>query len=224
MSGIGDQMVKQLQMESKSRKKRLHELYNKPSHLCIPQMHVASHQCPGETDVGMVRLAYRKIRSLREAKDYENVHKRNSWKDLVGDLRHGIRVCMKAQGFVNILMESSKRKREPISLSWCANASLENQRMWMDLLSFVKKPSVKSQAGIFSKLELDPELANYKAMIMSSMPTSCAQPTCEQSDDSLPPEVSNTSSIQCRTPSSLPPPKAFPTMAELPNSSGTSEA
>merc|ERR1719329_44588 len=171
-----DEMVTRLREEAKEdemgavvQKKRLQEIYCKRSKLCLRQI---AHQDIGDSDAGMVRMVYSKVRSLREKKDYDNVYKRNSWKDLVGDLRHVIRVCLKAQGFINIMLESSINNQPPSpSMTWCVNYSLQKQKMWMEMLSFINKPSMKSQVEDLSKLEADAQLAEYKAMITSSAAT-----------------------------------------------------
>lgn len=221
-----------LKQQAKADKKRLQELYNRPSQLRIHQVHSQhdapalvnpSSHCLGDTDVGMVRLAYKKIRSLREEKDYENTYKRNSWKDLVGDLRHGIRVCMKAQAFINILVEATDKKQECcVDQDWCVNPSIEKQRMWTELLSFVEKPSLKSQANN-SSAEFDQELAKYRAMIMSSKPLT--QPSGED-EVSLPgpPGVTDVLKLQPCPPSSPPPAKCSPMLAKLMNRSGQAKA
>lgn len=215
-----------LKQQANADKKRLHELYNRPSQLRIHQVtsqhHASALGTPsshylGDTDVGMVRLAYQKIRSLREEKDYENTYKRNSWKDLVGDLRHGIRVCIKAQAFINILAEASGKNQDCcINQDWCVNPSIEKQRVWTELLSFMGKPSLKSQANNSSALEFDQELAKYRAMIMSSNPS-----THPLGDDEVsPPEVTDFPKLQPSLPSAPPPTKCSPMLAKIMNRSG----
>lgn len=219
-----------LKHQASTDKKRLHELYNRPSQLRIHQVTSQHHasargtpssHCLGDTDVGMVRLAYQKIRSLREEKDYENTYKRNSWKDLVGDLRHGIRVCIKAQAFINILVEASGKKQDCcISQDWCVNPSIEKQRVWTELLSFIGKPSLKSQANNSSALEFDQELAKYRAMIMSSNPS-----THPLGDDGVSPlEVTDFPKLKPSPPSAPPPRKCSPMLVKIMNRSGKEDA
>jgi len=151
----------------KEQSKRIKKLYTQPSQLSLPVWHDSAptemHEsdfAPDTCEVGMVRLVYSKVRSLRESKDYDNVYKRNSWKDLVGDLRHGIRVCLKVQGFINLLLESSEKRKD--SPCWAANPSLEKQRVWMELLNYIGD-SETAEGKIPAK-----ELENYRAMIKAS--------------------------------------------------------
>lgn len=147
--------TQQLEEAKKSQSKKLQSLYRKPSRLQL----MDKDDIGGNCEVGMVRLVYSKIRSLRETKDYENVHKRNSWKDLVGDLRHGIRVCLKAQAFIEVLSDAARAGKEPSSPAWCID--VEKQRVWMELLGSLGEATPKGSTA-------DKELENFKAMIMAS--------------------------------------------------------
>jgi hypothetical protein len=163
----------QPEMDSgKEQSKRIQKLYKQPSQLSLPIWHDSAPTAMQESnytadtcEVGMVRLVYSKIRSLRESKDYDNVYKRNSWKDLVGDLRHSIRVCLKVQGFINMLLESSENRKD--SPSWAANASLEKQRVWMELLKYLGDSKSSEGRSLGGKLAAK-ELENYRAMIKAS--------------------------------------------------------
>jgi len=124
-----------LRHQAKERSKRLQKRYSEPSQL---RMHAQVHG--SETDdryeVGMVRLVYSTMRKIRESKDYDHVYKRNSWTDLAGDMRHSIRVCLKAQTFIRLLADGAD---EPPSPAWKEAPSVQKQRMWVELLRYVSE-------------------------------------------------------------------------------------
>jgi hypothetical protein len=102
-----------------------------------------------ETDTGVVRMVYHKVRDIRQSRDLDCGRRRNSFQELGEDFHHGVRVCGKARDFLDLAIEGVYKKvgdagdEQPFKV----NQSVARDSAWNELLDFVNTATVKSCAG-----------------------------------------------------------------------------
>lgn len=81
------------------------------------------------SEVGMVKLVYQKARSIRQARSGSQEAKRPALKEVVQDICHAYRVCMKAKHFLDLALDGAMnaRKAKLASLAAMAKPSAEKQ-------------------------------------------------------------------------------------------------
>jgi len=132
-------------LELPEQRKKLQKKFQTRSHLCIRMLPKkrSSRQDFEQSDtceVGMVRLMYQKMRSIRKAKVCSDEPKRNRFSKLVHDVLHSIRVCSRARLFVDLAVDSAANSCDTHAFQGVRSKSTEseeNRLAWDKLLHSV---------------------------------------------------------------------------------------